>query len=312
MSGRRARWALGMAVLGRPAYINTGPAPTEDRSVYGLQANAFDVLDAAAAAGIDWIDCARSYGLAERFLGAWFAQRRPDPAPTVSSKWGYAYVGEWRRDADVHEVKEHTLARLTEQWDQTCAELPGLVGLYQIHSLTADSPVFTDRALLGALAGLVAKGVAVGFSTSGPGQAETIRRAVDVTADGRGLFSGVQATWNLLEPTAGAALAEASEAGMTVLVKEALANGRLVTEDLPALARVAERVGAERDAVALSAAVARPWADRIVLGSATVDQLAANLQADLVRLTDEDVADLASLATPSEQYWATRSDLAWR
>ena len=84
---------------------------------------------------------------------------------------------------------------------------------------------------------------------------------------------------------------------------------------LGAAARSVSKAAAHRHlgySLALSAAVARPWADRIVLGSATVDQLAANLQADLVRLTDEDVADLASLATPAEQYWATRSDLAWR
>lgn len=36
-----------------------------------------------------------------------------------------------------------------------------------------------------------------------------------------------QATWNLLEQSAGEALLEAKEAGMDVIIKEGVANGRL-------------------------------------------------------------------------------------
>jgi aryl-alcohol dehydrogenase-like predicted oxidoreductase len=313
-SPRRARWALGLAALGRPAYINTvrfGAEDGADRSVEALRSNTFDVLDAAAAAGVDWVDAARSYGRAEEFLGAWFALRRPDRAPTVSSKWGYTYVGNWDMHADVQEVKEHTLARFRQQWTETSALLPGLVGLYQIHSLTADSPVLDDPALLAALAELVQSAVAVGFSTSGPRQAETIRRAIEVTVDGRPLFSGVQSTWNVFEPSAGSALAEASEAGLTVLVKEALANGRLVTEAPMELRDLARQHEAEVDAVALAIAASQPWADRVILGSADPQQLAANLGADHVRLSDTDLDALAGLAEPAEDYWATRSALPW-
>ena len=214
-------------------------------------------------------------------------------------------------DADVHEVKEHSPSRFRQQWAETSALLPGLVGLYQVHSLTTDSPVLDDPEMLAALADLVHSGVAVGFSTSGPRQADTIRRATEITVDARPLFSGVQSTWNLLEPSAGAALAEASEAGMTVLVKEALANGRLVTEAPAALRELARQHDAEVDAVALAAAAAQPWADRIILGSADPEQLAANLQADLVRLSGDDLAALAEVAETVDDYWATRSALPW-
>jgi aryl-alcohol dehydrogenase-like predicted oxidoreductase len=282
-----------------------------DRSVEALRSNAFEVLDAAAAAGVDWVDVARSYGRGEEFLGAWFAARRPERAPTVSSKWGYTYVGDWEMQAAVHEVKEHSLARFRQQWAETSALLPGLVGLYQIHSLTTDSPVLDDPALLGALAELVRSGVAVGFSTSGPQQADTIRQAIEVTVDDRPLFSGVQATWNLLEPSAGSALAEAADAGLTVLVKEALANGRLVTQAPPVLQEHARQHYAEVDAVALAAAAAQPWADRVILGPADPAQLAANLQADLVRLSGDELDALGELAEPADDYWATRSALPW-
>ena len=57
---------------------------------------------------------------------------------------------------------------------------------------------------------------------TGPRQADTIERALEV-----GGFDAVQATWNLLERSATAALAAAHDAGLGVIVKEALANGRL-------------------------------------------------------------------------------------
>lgn len=312
VTGRRARWALGLAVLGRPAYINTGSSSaTADRSVEALQDNMFAVLDAAMAAGIEWVDAARSYGLAEQFLGRWFAARRPDPAPTVSSKWGYTYVAEWRTDVEVHEVKEHSLQRFRSQWRESRAELPGVIGLYQVHSLTPDSPLFDDRDLLAAMAGLADDGVAVGFSTSGPAQAATIRRAMQLWVDGRGLFSAVQSTWNLWETSAGAALAEASAAGLTVMVKESLANGRLVTEPPPALSDVAARLDATVDAVALAAVAAQPWVDRVVLGPADPDQLASNLLADLVRVDEDDLNRLAGLAQDPDSYWTDRAALPW-
>src|SRR6476659_2932018 len=194
---RRARWALGTAVLGRPAYINTGSTDElpRYRDIESFRDNTFRVLDAAMAAGVDWIDTARSYGRAEEFVGQWWRQRAThDPswaerAPTVSSKWGYAYGGGWDRDAQVHEVKDHSLAQFEAQWALTHATLPR-VHLYQVHPLTLDSP------LLDALARLRDSGVAVGFATSGPGQADTIERALDVDRAGGRLFSAVQATWN--------------------------------------------------------------------------------------------------------------------
>ena len=305
-------------MLGRPAYINTtgGAGLPVDRSVEALRDNTCAVLDAAVAAGVDWVDTARSYGRAEEFVGQWWRARADeDPdwlrrAPTISSKWGYAYVGDWDRQAAVHEVKEHSRAQFDRQWTLTGAALPR-VQLYQVHSLTADSPLFDDGALLDALAALRDSGVAVGFSTSGPGQAETVRRAMDLERGGGRLFSAVQSTWNLLETSVSSALQEASDRELTVLVKESLANGRLVTSPPADLVAVAERLGAALDAVALAAAARQPFADRVLLGPAGVGQLTANLDASTVELTDDDLAELAGVAEPPAQYWATRSALPW-
>jgi len=72
---------------------------------------------------------------------------------------------------------------------------------------------------------LRAGGLRIGLSVSGPRQAEVIRRALAVRVDGINPFQSVQATWNLMEPSAGPALAEAHDAGWGVIIKEALANG---------------------------------------------------------------------------------------
>lgn len=305
------RIGLGLAALGRPAYINLGrdgelPA---DRTVAEMRAASVRVLDAAYAAGVRWFDAARSYGRAEEFLAYWLDERRP-AGVGVSSKWGYAYVGGWRRDADVHEVKEHSLARFQAQVAETRALLGDRLTLYQVHSLTLGSPLFTDAALQHALAALSAD-VRIGFSTSGPSQAETVRRALDLEVDGVRLFTAVQSTWNVLEPSAGEALERAHADGVQVLVKEALANGRLAVEPPAPVRRLADRHHTSPDAIALAAALAQPWADIVLAGPVSEAQLASNLAALTISLGDDDPADLASLATPPPEYWRRRSELPW-
>ena len=200
-----SRIGLGLAALGRPAYITGGrDGDLPDRSVAGLRAQTFAMLDAAYAAGIRYADAARSYGRAEEFLGGWLAQRA-HPDMIAGSKWGYRYTGDWRLDAGQHEVKEHSLAMFTAQLAESRANLGDRLALYQVHSVTPDSPLFTDVPLLTALGRLRAEGVIIGLTTSGPGQADTIRRALHLTVDGQQLVTAVQVTWNLLEPSAGLA-----------------------------------------------------------------------------------------------------------
>src|SRR5579875_3300118 len=275
-----SRIGLGLAALGRPAYITAGrPGDLPDRSVAGMRAQSFVVLDAAYAAGVRYVDVARSYGRAEEFLGGWLAGR-DHPDVVVGSKWGYRYVGDWQLDADTHEVKEHSLAMFITQLAQSRALLGDRIALYQVHSATLDSGLFDDPALLGALAELRDQGVLVGLTTSGPRQADTIRRALPLTVDGAPLFGAAQVTWNLLEPSVGPAAAEASAAGWPILIKEAVANGRLVPGQAPpALTELAAGQGVSEDAMALAAALANPWATVVLSGAVTPGQLQSNLDA---------------------------------
>lgn len=303
------RFGIGLAALGRPAYLNLGRADAlpASRTVPELRAACWEVLDAGYAAGLRWVDVARSYGLAEDFLAGWLDARGHRDV-TVSSKWGYAYVGDWRLDAEVHEVKEHSVERLRGQWGETTALLDGRVSLYQVHSLTEDSPLFADAALCDALRELAVSGVRLGFSTSGPRQADTVRRAFELVGPRGRLFEAVQSTWNVLEPSVAPALAEAHDAGAHVLVKEPLANGRLVLEPPPPLRELAGEHGVGPDAVALALAAAQPWADTVLLGPANAAQLAANLRAAALTVP---AGTLSELAEPPATYWQRRSALPW-
>jgi aryl-alcohol dehydrogenase-like predicted oxidoreductase len=289
---------LGMAAVGRPGYITLGRERDlgTDRSVETLERRAHVVLSAAYDAGIRYFDAARSYGYAERFLASWLAQRglRPD-AVTVGSKWGYTYVGDGQVDARVHEIKDHSLAALRRQIGESRALLGEYLDLYQIHSATLESGVLDDQAVLAELNHLRDGGLTVGLSVSGPRQAEVIRRALAVRVDGINPFQSVQATWNLLEPSAGPALAEAHDAGWGVIIKEALANGRL----------------ADRDQEAIAAALAHPWVDLVLSGAVTEAQVKSNVGALAVRLSPNQLADLSKLAEPPDQYWKERGELAW-
>jgi aryl-alcohol dehydrogenase-like predicted oxidoreductase len=313
---------LGLAALGRPGYINLGHADDLDgrRSPDALEAHAHAVLDAAWEAGIRYFDVARSYGRGETFLGRWLRARDVHPgAVVVGSKWGYTYTANWQVDADVHEVKDHSLDTFERQWPETKGRLGRHLSLYHIHSATLATGVLDDADVHAALAGLKAEGVAVGLSLSGPRQAEALSRALEVTVDGQPLFDSVQATWNVLEPSTGPLLAATHADGRGVIVKEALANGRLTPrndepdfEDARRLLREqADRLDTTLDALALAAALAQPWADVVLSGAARVEHLRANARAPEVPFDAEAARALASLAEPPETYWHTRSALPW-
>jgi aryl-alcohol dehydrogenase-like predicted oxidoreductase len=318
-----SRFGRGLAALGRPGYINIGHAGDlgAGRDVAAMEARAHAVLDEAWASGVRYIDAARSDGRAEEFLARWLAARRIDPAEvTIGSRWGYTYTAAWRVDADRHEIKDHSVANLRRQAVESRSLLGEHLNLYQIHSATLDTSVLEDPAMREGLARLKGEGLRIGLSLSGPRQAETLRRAVDVEVAGERLFDCVQATLNLLEPSAGLVLAGAHAIGMGVVVKEALANGRLTARNNdPAfaperrvLADEAIRLGTTVDGVALAAVLARPWAEVVLSGAATGEQLRSNLAATAVAWDDEAVVRLGPLAEGPEGYWATRSGMRRR
>jgi aryl-alcohol dehydrogenase-like predicted oxidoreductase len=115
---------------------------------------------------------------------------------------------------------------------------------------------------------------------------------------------------------------------MRVVVKESLANGRLTsgkreegsgtrTEDevlFPSLGRIrelAESRGTTIEMLALAAALARPWADVVLTGAATVGQIQSNVAALELAYDAGLEEQLSSVSISSTEYWRARSSFTW-
>jgi aryl-alcohol dehydrogenase-like predicted oxidoreductase len=328
-----ARLGLGLAALGRPGYVTLNHASdlggSYDPSV--MESHAHAVLDAAFDAGLRYVDAARSYGRAEDFVASWLQKRAIEPGQiVVASKWGYTYTAGWSTSATQHEIKDHSMAAFKRQLAESVERLGRYLSLYQIHSVTAESKTLEGDALIDAIARLRERGIRAGLSVSGAGQDVAIRRSLEVRRDGERVFDSVQATWNLLERGAESALQDAHGAGMKVVVKEALANGRLThqrgkreegggTRDnddvlFPAVAGIrelAESRGTTIEMLALGAALARPWADVVLTGAATVGQIQSNVAALELAYDPELEEKLRSVSINSTEYWRARSSFRW-
>jgi aryl-alcohol dehydrogenase-like predicted oxidoreductase len=316
---------LGLAALGRPGYINLGHSQdlNHNYEVAEMEAHAHAVLDAAWEGGIRYFDVARSYGRSEIFLASWLNSRPIDPAGvTVGSKWGYTYTADWLinvPDGQKHEVKEHSLPVLQRQWQISQNNLGHYLNLYQIHSATLDSGVLENQPVLTELARLRNAGTVIGLSLSGTGQADTLWRALEIKFDGELLFASVQATWNILEQSATAVLTAAHEAGLGVIIKEALANGRLTPRNqspsfqpkMEMLIQLAQQHHTTVDALALAAVLNQPFVDVVLSGAAQTDHLTANLGATHLDWLPELADILLGMGEETAVYWQTRSNLPW-
>src|SRR2546430_16170650 len=130
-----ARLGLGLAALGRPGYVTLNHA-TDLGGRYDpaiMELHAHEVLDAAFAAGIRYIDAARSYGRAEDFVASWLQKRGLEAGRiVVASKWGYTYTAGWSTTATQHEVKDHSRAAFERQLAESLERLGRHLSLYQI------------------------------------------------------------------------------------------------------------------------------------------------------------------------------------
>lgn len=192
------RIGLGMAALGRPGYINLQRSThLSSRTVDGMQRQANIVMDELFRQcksttdddddddNIPWLDCARSYGLSEKFVGNYLRSNNIRPEEVyVSSKWGYTYVADWNvelGEGEPHEVKDHSLENFLKQVEETKAHIGPYLNLYQVHSATFESGILADTKVHQALHRCrVENGWKIGLSVSGPNQDELIREALKI------------------------------------------------------------------------------------------------------------------------------------
>ncbi len=305
---------LGTAAIGRPQYINIRQEETADFSLDAFRRKGMAILDEAYAQGVRYFDTAPGYGMAEQMLIDWLATKN-DPTIELATKWGYTYVANFDPNATQHEVKEHSLAKLNEQWQQSQALLPALTS-YQIHSATFETGVLDSQAVLERLAELKAThGLHIGLSTTGNNQREVLEKSLTVEVAGEPLFDLFQVTYNIFDQSLREIIQQVSAAGKRVAIKEALANGRVFSNEsyvhyqsaYQLLASLAEKYQVGTDAIALRFCLDSVPVYKVLSGAG----LESHLQANTFSLTEQEIEILSELAVSREAYWAERQQLGW-
>lgn len=318
---RIPRIGLGTAAIGRPGYINLGHDEdfANGRDLEAMHKRTHRLLSEAYRFGVRYFDTARSYGEGERFLGQWLDDLNSRDVIITGSKWGYTYVADWKVDVDKHEVKDHSVELLNKQWEESQANMSYFLSIYHIHSATLETGVLDNKAVLDRLYEIKQKGILIGLSVSGAQQGEVIEKARKIKVNGEALFESIQVTWNVFESSTSEQLKLAAEQGMGVIIKEAVANGRLTDrnkentdqEKLKVIKSIAISHDVGIDAIAMAYALAQPWNPIVLSGASTSDQLLSNLRADQVQLSISDFNSLNQLAETSTEYWDSRAALVW-
>jgi aryl-alcohol dehydrogenase-like predicted oxidoreductase len=310
---------LGTAAIGRPLYINikssilTGDFDKVEFSKKGKQ-----ILTAAYNNGVRHFDTAPGYGMAEQILLEWIAEFQPKEL-NISTKWGYTYVADFDPTATVHEVKEHSLSKLNEQWEVSKKFLPYL-NIYQIHSATLDSGVLTNEAVLARLYELKKEyKINIGLSTSGDNQNEIIERALEIKVNNEPLFDSFQVTYNVFDQNL-LKLSDTLQAhGKKLIIKEALANGRVFPNEqfpnyknnynlLESLA-LKYKVGVDAIALRFCEDTLNPYS--VLSGASITAQLVSNLEASNFQLSNDEIEQIKALAVSPKVYWEERKALGW-
>lgn len=316
-----SRIGLGLAALGRPGYINLGHGDDikSNNDAATMQLNTLQILDLAYENGIRYFDAARSYGKAELFLSEWIKTRDSNDQLTVGSKWGYTYTADWKVEAEKHEVKEHSVDVLKRQWSESKELLGDRLNIYQIHSATIESGVLDNKNLLYRLWELKEEGIVIGLTLSGANQGETLRKALSIISRGEYLFQAVQVTWNILERSTTDILTDAHQSGIGVIVKEAVANGRLTSRNNEAsffnkkeqLQGIAKKYNVGIDAISIAYILRQPWVSTVLSGAANQEQLKSNLKALKVKLNESELNIINSMVETPKTYWGIRAELEW-
>lgn len=309
---------LGTAALGRPKYINVRQENCNNSNLENFRKQSFAVLEEAYNLGIRCFDTAPGYGLAEELLLEWL-QTKNDNSINVATKWGYTYVANFKEDATVHEIKEHSFSKLEEQWNLSKQLLPYLK-VYQIHSATLETGVLENKLVLEQLALLKKKhNLQIGLTTTGTNQVEVIKKALNIVVNGDELFDLFQVTYNFLDQSLQEIHNELILRKKLIVIKEALANGRVFrNKKYPhydnayrVLENLAKKHTVGIDAISLKYCEQTVLKSTVLSGASDIKQLKENLKLNSFTLSDKEIELLNSFKVSPEFYWKERKELEW-
>lgn len=316
---KQTQIGLGMAAIGRPEYINIRTTINNDKTENAFRENAFELLDYAYQQGIRYFDTAPSYGKGELFLSEWHNQRN-FPDVRIGTKWGYTYVADWQLGFDgEHEIKEHSVSKLIEQWAVSQQRFSN-IAYYQIHSATFESGVLDNPAVLNHLMELKQRyALKIGLTTTGHNQSQVIEKALSLVIDNKKVFDSIQITYNIFEQSTFETILKAQQKGITIIIKEALANGRVFTNQhypqyansYEVLTALAQKYHVGVDAIALRFVIDSITPDYVLSGASNQNQLTKNLKALHFKLSPSEIKTLQNLAVSPDVYWSERKQLTW-
>lgn len=309
---------LGTAAIGRPQYINIKNKTELKFDLNKFREKGKAVLESAYSQGVRYFDTAPGYGMAEQLVLDWVLEKQ-DESIEIATKWGYTYVADFNKAAVVHEVKEHNLSKLNEQWAVSKNLLPNL-STYQIHSATLDTGVLDNNAVLDRLIDLKSNyGLKIGLTTTGSNQTDIIEKAMTIEVDGTPLFEVYQVTFNVFDQSLLLMNEKLRSKGSRVIVKEALANGRVLpNEKYPhykatyeILNDLAKKYNVGIDAIALRFCndCLSPYS--VLSGAAEAIHLNENLKANNFTLSENEIEMIKELSVPPHNYWTERKMLDW-
>jgi aryl-alcohol dehydrogenase-like predicted oxidoreductase len=309
---------LGTAALGRPQYINVRQHTTENSDLEMFRKQSFAVLEDAYNLGVRYFDTAPGYGLAEELVLEWL-QTKKDNSIEVATKWGYTYTANFDANATIHEVKEHSLTKLKEQWNFSKKLLPYLK-VYQIHSATLETGVLENSDVLAHLAFLKREHkLKIGLTTTGTNQLEVIKKALEVSINGIQVFDLFQVTYNFLDQSLQEISRELIRQNKQIVIKEALANGRVFRNPIyphydemyTTLERLSKKHSVGVDAISLKYCEQTITNSIVLSGAGTSEQLKENLTLHTFTLSNNDIDILNGLKVTPDFYWTERKKLAW-
>ncbi|GLR16500.1 aldo/keto reductase [Portibacter lacus] len=310
---------FGTAAIGRPQYINIKQNASSDFSLPAFKDHAFQMLDQAYDLNILYFDTAPGYGIAEDLLIEWL-ETKDDARIEIATKWGYTYVANFDPNAKIHEVKEHSLSKLNEQWEKSQALLPYLT-TYQIHSATLETGVLENEAILYQLLELKEEfGLIMGVSVSGANQNEILKKAFYAEIGSVQLFDTFQVTYNVFDQSLSQMSELLASDDKRIIIKEALANGRIFPNDrypnytktYELLRKLAAKYQVGIDAIALRFCMDSMDVFKVLSGASEATHLTQNNLANTITLLESEIEQLRSFAIPPDVYWSERKQLEWQ
>ena len=137
--------------------------------------------------------------------------------------------------------------------------------------------------------------------------------------DGEPIFDLFQVTYNFLDQSLKEMLAELISQNKSIVVKEAMANGRIFrnerypnyNEMYSILDNLSKKYNVGIDAISLKYCEQTITNSIVLSGASNTKQLTENLKMNSFSLSFDDIEILNSFKTAPESYWIERKKLQW-